>query len=88
MTSLQDPYDDCNPQMVETLIAGAQRGMARVFVPDITTTSELMSAAFTFLDRTLRSIRMHQTAEERFDTAAQIKKALDDMIVDHGQVPS
>lgn len=82
------PADDCDPQMVEILIAGATRGMANAFVPDVTTTSEVMSAVFTLLDRTLRSIRKIQTPEERFDTASQIRNALQEMLTDHGSVPN
>lgn len=82
------PDDDCNPEMVEVLISAAQRGMAKAFVPDVTTSSEVMTAVFTFLDRTLRSIRKLQTPEERFDTAAQIHAALQSMLVDHGSVPN
>jgi hypothetical protein len=80
--------DDCNPQMVETLISGATRGMAKAVVPDITTTSEVMTAVFTLLDRTLRSIRSGQTSEERFSTALQIHQALTDLLTDHGSVPN
>ena len=74
--------------MVETLISGATRGMAKAVVPDITTTSEVMTAVFTLLDRTLRSIRLGQTSEERFSTALQVHKALTDLLTDHGSVPN
>lgn len=79
---------DCDPEMVETLIKGATNGMARNALPDITTHEELLSACFTLLDRTLRSVRKLQSNEERFETATQIRKALEDMLVDHGHVPS
>lgn len=88
MINLPELDDDCNPAMVETLILGAQKGMSRAFVPDVTTTSEVLSAVFTLLDRTLRSIRKLQTSEERFDTASQIHLALNEMLTDHGKVPN
>lgn len=85
---LRTDIDDCDPTMVEALIKGATTGMSKVVVPEITTSSEVLSAAFTFLDRTLRSIRRLQTTDERFHNAAQIKKALTEMITDHGSVPN
>lgn len=80
--------DDCNPVHVEALIKGASSGMAKVVIPDITTQAEVMSAVFTLLDRTLRSIRKLQTPSERFDTALQIHQALTDLLTDHGSVPN
>ena len=80
--------DDCDPQMVEALIKGATRGMAHAVVPAITTESEIMSAVFTLLDRTLRSLRNLQPTDQRFERAEQIHKALADLITDHGRVPN
>lgn len=82
------PVDDSNPAHIEDLIKGASSGMARVVIPDITTQAEVMSAVFTLLDRTLRSIRKLQTPEERFQTALQIHNALTDLLTDHGSVPN
>lgn len=74
--------------MVESLVSAATHGMSKAVVPDLTTSSEVMSAVFTLLDRTLRSIRKLQTSDERFVNAGQIHKALSDMMADHGHVPN
>lgn len=79
---------DCDPQMVEALITGAQNGISRAYIPHVTTTSELLTAVFTLLDRTLRAVRTHQTSKQRFDTAAHISGTLNEMLIDHGKVPN
>lgn len=79
---------DCDPEMVELLVKAATNGMTKAVITDITTHNEVMSAAFTFLDRTLRSIRKLQSLDDRFANATQINKALTDMLTDHGHVPN
>lgn len=80
--------DDCDPEMIEMLVKAASSGMSKAVIPELTTHSEVLSAAFTFLDRTLRSVRKLQTIDDRFFNATQINKALQDMITDHGHVPN
>lgn len=79
---------DVDPQMVEELVQGASVGMSDAAIPEITTHAEVLSAAFTFLDRTLRSVRKLQSVDDRFEHSEQITKALQEMLVDHGKVPS
>ncbi len=79
---------DVDPQMVEDLVKGASLGMSEAAIPEVTTHTEVLSAAFTFLDRTLRSVRRLQSLDDRFDQADAIRKALNDLIADHGRVPS
>lgn len=85
---LYAPSDECDPDMIEALIKAASTGMSRAVVPDITTHSEIISAVFTFLDRTLRSMRKVQSPEDRFIIAHEINRALTEMLVDHGHVPN
>lgn len=83
------PYtNDCDPDMVERLIVGATTGLAQSAIPGATSHEELLSACFTLLDRTLRSIRKLQSPEARFTTADQVKTILEALVVDHGHVPS
>jgi hypothetical protein len=81
-------HTDCDDDIVESLVKGASNGISRAIVPKLTTHNEVMSAAFTFLDRTLRSIRKLQSPDERHRTCEQINKALQEMLVDHGHIPS
>lgn len=80
--------DDVDPQTVEDLVRGASLGMSDACDPGYTTHAEILSAAFTLLDRTLRSIRKLQSSEDRFAHAEQIRTALNDLLADHGKVPS
>jgi hypothetical protein len=79
---------DVDATMVEDLVKGASLGMSDAAIPEITTHAEVLSAAFTFLDRTLRSVRKLQSLDDRFEHAEQISKALNELLVDHGKVPS
>lgn len=77
----------CDPDMVEELVKATLKGLELGVIPDVTTDSEIISAIFTLLDRTLRAMRKIQTPQERFQNAAQINKVLREMLTDHGSVP-
>ena len=74
--------------MIEALVRAASSAMERASIPDITTSSEVVSAAFTLLDRTLRGIRAVQDPSDRFDTASKVADALQELMIDHGSVPN
>lgn len=80
--------DNVDPDMVESLVKGASSGMNKALIPNITTSDEVVSAAFTFLDRTLRAARKLQSAKDRFHSASEINRVLNEMLVDFGKVPS
>lgn len=75
-------------EMIEALVKGAASGMTAEVIPSYTTNEDVIDAAFTFLDRTLRAIRKIQPLSERFETAERINIALNEMLADHGRVPS
>lgn len=77
----------CDPEMVEDLVKAALLGLEKGVICDVTTDTEIISAMFTLLDRTLRAMRKLQTPSERFENAAEINKILREMLVDHGSVP-
>lgn len=78
--------DDIDAIVVEALISGAARGMQTIkYEPS---DSEVLTAAVTLLDRTLRSIRKLQSDEDRFKNAGEIRRVLGDLMTDHGSVPS
>lgn len=79
--------DDCDPITVESLVKAATNGLAKEVIPNVTTEAEVISAVFTLLDRTLRSLRKLQPPDVRFQNATHINKALKDMLTDHGTVP-
>ena len=78
--------NECDPDNVEYLVEAATLGMEEA--SHNSTTEEVVSAALTFLDRTLRAKRKLQPTHERFTTAMNIRRVLQEMIVDHGSVPS
>lgn len=80
--------DDVDPFTVENLVRAATGGMTKAVTPNVTTHNEVLSAAFTLLDRTMRSIRKIQSPQDRFENAQLIHKALSEMLTDHGHVPS
>lgn len=80
--------DACDPDMVDALVKGARLGMRAATVEDITSPSELVTAAFTLLDHVLRGMRQAQAPEERFHNAKEIHRVLSEMLADHGRVPS
>lgn len=81
-------YEPCDPEMVEKLITAAASAMQRVAIPDVTTTSEFVSASFMLLDRTLRSVRKVAPAKDKFVNAKEFARILNEMILDHGKVPN
>ncbi len=78
----------CDPEMVEDLVKAALVGLEKSVITDVTTDTEIISAMFTLLDRTLRAMRRLQTPSERFQNAAEINKALQEMLLDYGYVPN
>ena len=75
-------------EMIEALVKGAASGMSAELIPDYTTNEDVIDAAFTFLDRTLRAVRRLQPPSERFANAERITQAHQEMLTDHGKVPS
>lgn len=81
-------YAPCDPEMVEKLIAAASNAMQRTAIPDITTPSEVASATFILLDRTLRGIRKLSPPQDRAGNAREFSRILTELIIDHGKVPN
>ncbi len=78
---------ECDPDVVEALVKAASNGLRDEVSPDLTTDAELVAAVFTLLDRTLRALRKLQSPECRFENASIINKILQEMMIDHGNVP-
>lgn len=79
---------NCDPEMVEKLIQAATSAMERAVIPDITTPSEIATASFVLLDRTLRGIRKLSPPRDRAQNAKEFGRILNELIVDHGKVPN
>ena len=79
---------DPDPDVVEALVRGAQSGMRKASIEDVTSASEMLTAVVVFLDRTLMGIRKIQSPEERFHNAKEINRILNELLTDHGRVPS
>lgn len=92
MLTLQQDLDDdsfgCNEWHVEQLARAAALGMEKATIPDITTPSEILSAAFTMLGRTLTAVKKLEDPADRAYNARQINNTLSEFLVDFGQVPS
>ena len=89
MVNLQQASEEaCDPMMVEQLVRAAAGAMEHASIPDMTTPSELLSATFTLLERTLYAMRKLQAKEDRAYNAKAVAKVLNDMLVDFGSVPN
>ena len=92
MITLQQDLDDhsfgCNEWHIDQLVRAATLGMEKATIPDLTTPSEILSATFEMLERTLRAVRKLEAPNDRAYNARQVHKILDEMMIDFGQVPS
>ena len=86
--NLNKERDDCDEMMVERLVSATTNALSGAIIGDVTTQSEVLSAIFTLLDRTLRGVRKLQPPEERIYNAKEIARVLNEMLVDFGKVPS
>ncbi len=73
---------------VERLTEYIMEVVAECFEEENVSTSDVISALFTVLERTLRGIRKLQEPDERFHNAREIKKVLDELLIEFGRVPS
>jgi len=80
--------ESCDISMVEHLVDATTNALSGAIIEDVTTQSEVLSAIFTLLDRTLRGVRKLQPPEERAYNAKEIARVLNEMLVDFGKVPS
>jgi hypothetical protein len=89
MVTLQQAKDsDCDPLVVDKLVTAALDAMERASDPTFTTPSEIASASFTLLARTLQAMRRLQAPEDRFYNAKQVAAILSELLVDYGTVPN
>jgi hypothetical protein len=73
-----------DPMMVEQLIAAIGKAMHKAVVQDVTTTSDIISAFFTILDRLLREARKLQSEEDQFYNSQEISHILTAMLFEFG----
>lgn len=77
-----------NPEHVEDLSSYLTEALADYAATNDSTPSEIVSALFTVLDRTLSGIRKFQSSDERFHNAREISRFLEDLQTNYGKVPS
>ena len=87
MLTLQQDQE-CDLETVETLISTATNTMARIADQTGASPSEVLSAQFAILDRTLRGVRKLQNADDRSKNAKEIFNAISDLLLDHGRLPN
>lgn len=86
MLNLQEDLD-CDPVVVEAIVIASTNAMSKAADRDEASPSEVLSAIFTLLDRSLRGVRRFQDDTERFANAKEISRVLNDLLMDHGKVP-
>ncbi len=89
LTLKHDTFHDApDPYMVESLVTAATHAMERASIPEITTSSEVLSASLTLLARTLSAIKQMEAPEDRVFNTKEIAKVLQEFIVDFGSIPN
>lgn len=83
-----DPDSGVDPEIVELLVHQAIDAMSAEDLIDQSSPSEIVSACFLLLDRTLRGVRRLQTPSERTSNVAEIRRCLQELLIDHGSLPS
>lgn len=86
--SLITKQDECDSEMIETLVGAAVASMERNCIEGFTTPSDILSASFTLLERTLDSIYKIQTPTERVHNTREVARILREFMVSYGQIPS
>ena len=86
MITLQQDQE-CDAEIVETLIVAATNTMTRVADQTGASPSEVLSAQLELFDRTLRGVRRLQDLKDRKNNALEIHTAIKDLLIDHGGIP-
>ena len=73
-----------DPFVIEDLVRAAQHAMEHSAFAESMTPSEVLSAAFTLLDRSLRTMSKLQADEDRNTNRKEVSKVLGEMLLEHG----
>jgi hypothetical protein len=75
-----------DPRMVAELVEAIGEALNNTFIPDITTTADVLSALFTSLDYALRAAREDASAEDQAHNTKEINRVLLELLVEFGDV--
>ncbi len=75
---------DVDPFMIQSLVKAIHTALLRASIPDITTPAEVLSAQFTILRHTLRTMYELQPPDEREYNRQQVGAALTDLLMEFG----
>lgn len=85
----KSPLDEKpDPYVVESLTNAAINAMEQTCVSNMVSPAELVSATFTLLDRTLRACRALEEQHDRMSNAKEIKRVLEELMVEFGSIPN
>ena len=80
--------DNCvhssDPYVIEDLVRAAQKAMEHSAFAESMTPSEVLSACFTLLDRSLRTMSKLQADEDRNTNRKEVAHVLSEMLLEHG----
>ena len=77
-----------DPYVIEDLVKAAQRAMEHSAFAESMTPSEVLSACFTLLDRSLRIMAKLQAPEDRATNTKAVYALLSEMLLEHGTLPN
>lgn len=75
-----------DPYVIEDLVRAAQHAMEHSAFAESMTPSEVLSAAFTLLDRSLRTMAKLQSPEDRDTNRKEVAHVLSEMLLEHGSL--
>ena len=84
------PSHTCSsdPYVIEDLVRAAQHAMEHSAFAESMTPSEVLSACFTLLDRSLRTMAKLQAPEDRVTNIRAVNSVLSEMLLEHGCLPN
>lgn len=81
----ENEYGIYDPHHVEQMVRAACAAIQHVSIPDLTTPTEILCAAFTILDRTLAATVSAQNPSEQAMNSKEVARVLNELIVEYGQ---
>ena len=77
-----------DPYVIEDLVNAAQHAMEHSAFAESMSPSEVLSACFTLLDRSLRTMAKLQAPEDRVTNIKAVNHVLSEMLLEHGCLPN
>ena len=75
-----------DPSVVHDLVTAIGLALDQAYIPEVTTTADVLSALFTSLDYALRTAREDGTPEDHQHNSSEINRVLMELLVGFGDI--